>query len=61
MDNAEITPDVFNLIKQNNPEAYAQYQKEMQDWINKCMANLSFTGTEPLDVTLERIINKLGI
>lgn len=61
MDNAEITPDVFNLIKQNNPEAYAQYQKEMQDWINKCMANLSFTGTEPLDVTLEKIINKLGI
>ena len=61
MDNAEITPDVFNLIKQNNPEAYAQYQKEMQDWINKCMANLSFTGTEPLDVTLKRIINKLGI
>lgn len=61
IDNAEITPDVFNLIKQNNPEAYAQYQKEMQDWINKAMANLSFTWAEPLDVTIERIINKLGI
>ena len=61
LNNAEITPDVFSLIKQMNPEAYQQYQKMLKDEQDKAIANLKFTGAEPLDVTLTNIINKLGI
>ena len=46
MNNAEITPDVLQLIKENNQEAYLQWQREMQEDINKRIANLTTPRTE---------------
>ena len=56
MNNAEITPEIMDLLKQNNPEAYAQWQKAMEDDINKRIANL----TTPWDETnITNLFNKI--
>jgi len=46
MNKGDITPDIMNLIRQYNPEAYADWQKAQQDEVNKRIANL----TPPRDI-----------
>ena len=37
----DITPDQMSLLRQYNPEAYAQWQKQMQDELNARITNLA--------------------
>ena len=39
--NYDITPDQMSLLRQYNPEAYAQWQKQMQDELNARITNLA--------------------
>ena len=48
MNNAEITLDQMDLLRANNPELYAQWQKQQEDEINLRIANLA-TPADPTD------------
>ena len=39
--NYDITPDQMSLLRQYNPDAYAQWQKQMQDELNARITNLA--------------------
>ena len=39
--NYDITPDQMSLLRQYNPEAYAQWQKQMQDELNARITNMA--------------------
>ena len=51
-DSAQITPDIMNYIREYNPEAYAEWQKAMQDEVNKRIANFAVprTATQTADI-----------
>lgn len=48
MNDAEITPDQLNYIKDYSPEAYREWQQKQQDEINLRIANLA-TPADPTD------------
>ena len=48
MNNAEITPEQLNYIKDYSPEAYREWQQKQQDDINLRIANLA-TPADPTD------------
>ena len=62
MKNSDITPDIMNLIRQNNPEAYAEWQKQMQEEINKRIANFT-TPADPYSTAdlFKSLVEKLNI
>lgn len=37
--NAEITPDQFDILKKNNPELFAEYEKKIKDEVNLRIVN----------------------
>jgi hypothetical protein len=37
----DITPDQMSLLRQYNPDAYAQWQKQMQDELNARITNMA--------------------
>jgi len=39
--NYDITPDQMSLLRQYNPDAYAQWQKQMQDELNARITNMA--------------------
>ena len=48
MNDADITPDQLNYIKNYSPEAYLEWQKKQLDDINLRIANLA-TPADPTD------------
>ena len=62
MKNAEITTDQMDLLRANNPELYAQWQKRQQDDIDLRIANFA-TPADPLDNVelFQTLMKKLDI
>ena len=62
MKDADITTDQLNYIKENNPEAYREWQQKQQDEINLRIANLA-TPADPTDNAelFNTLLNKLGL
>ena len=48
----DLTPWIMDAIKQNNPELYAQWQKQMQDELNARIVNLAVprTATDTVEI-----------
>jgi len=62
MNDAEITPDQLNYIKEYSPEAYREWQQKQIDDINLRIANLA-TPADPTDNAelFNTLLNKLGL
>ncbi len=62
MKNAEITTDQMDLLRANNPELYAQWQKKQQDDIDLRIANFT-TPADPTDNAelFNSLIKKLNL
>lgn len=62
MNDADITPDQLNYIKEYSPEAYQEWQQKQQDEINLRIANLT-TPPDPTDNAelFNTLLTKLGL
>lgn len=62
MNDADITPDQLNYIKEYSPEAYQEWQQKQQDEINLRIANLA-TPADPTDNAelFNTLLTKLGL
>ena len=62
MNDAEITPDQLNYIKEYSPEAYKEWQQKQLDDINLRIANLA-TPADPTDNAelFNSLLTKLGL
>ena len=62
MNDAEITPDQLNYIKEYSPEAYREWQQKQIDDINLRIANLA-TPADPTDNAelFNSLLTKLGL
>ena len=62
MNDADITPDQLNYIKEYSPEAYREWQQKQIDDINLRIANLA-TPADPTDNAelFNSLLNKLGL
>ena len=62
MNDADITPDQLNYIKEYSPEAYKEWQQKQIDDINLRIANLA-TPTDPTSNAelFNSLLNKLGL
>lgn len=62
MNDAEITPDQLNYIKEYSPEAYREWQQKQIDDINLRIANLA-TPADPTDNAelFNTLLTKLGL
>ena len=60
--NWDVTPDILDAIKYNNPDLYAQWEKAMQDDLNARIANYAVprTATETADIWME-LVKKLWL
>lgn len=60
--NGDVTPDILDAIKYNNPDLYAQWEKAMQDDLNARIANYAVprTATQTADIWMD-LVKRLGI
>lgn len=62
MNDAEITPDQLNYIKEYSPEAYREWQQKQLDDINLRIANLATPADPTSNAELfNTLLNKLGL
>jgi len=62
MNDAEITPDQLNYIKEYSPEAYKEWQQKQIDDINLRIANLATPADPTSNAELfNSLLNKLGL
>lgn len=62
MNDAEITPDQLNYIKEYSPEAYKEWQQKQLDDINLRIANLATPADPTSNAELfNSLLNKLGL
>ena len=62
MNDAEITPDQLNYIKEYSPEAYREWQQKQIDDINLRIANLATPADPTSNAELfNSLLNKLGL
>ena len=62
MNDAEITPDQLNYIKEYSPEAYQEWQQKQLDDINLRIANLATPADPTSNAELfNSLLNKLGL